>query len=183
MRYILVYLLLFLFSISKAYSDIKGQIISNLEKTNNYSFNFVQQINKKKETGNCILVFNRKINCKYDNSGKILVSDGKNLVIKSNNSNIPSFYKLKNTSFYKLLDKDYLIEQLISNNLRKNKDRIYFEINYQNIEIKVFFDKKKLYLSGWETIDAYNNSVFTDISIYEVNKIVNNNLFNLKEFY
>ena len=63
------------------------------------------------------------------------------------------------------------------------KDRIYFEINYQNIEIKVFFDKKKLYLSGWETIDAYNNSVFTDIIIYEVNKIVNNNLFNLKEFY
>ena len=59
----------------------------------------------------------------------------------------------------------------------------FFEINYQNIEIKVFFDKKKLYLSGWETIDAYNNSVFTDIIIYEVNKIVNNNLFNLKEFY
>ena len=59
----------------------------------------------------------------------------------------------------------------------------YFEINYQNIEIKVFFDKKKLYLSGWETIDAYNNSVFTDIIIYEVNKIVNNNLFNLKGFY
>ena len=146
MRYILIYLLLFLFSISKAYSDIKGQIISNLEKTNNYSFNFIQQINKKKETGNCILVFNKKINCKYDESGKILVSDGKNLVIKSNNSNIPSFYKLKNTSFYKLLDKDYLIEQLISNNLIKDNERIFFEINYQNIEIKVFFDKKKLYL-------------------------------------
>ena len=183
MRYILLSLLLFLFSISKAYSDIKREIISNLEKTNNYSFKFVQQISKKIETGNCILVFNRKINCKYANSGKILVSDGKNLIIKSNNSNIPSFYKLKNTSFYKLLDKDYLIEQLISNNLRKNNDRIFFEINYQNIKIKVFFDKKKLYLSGWETIDAYNNFVFTDISIYEINKIVNNNLFNLKEFY
>ena len=50
------------------------------------------------------------------------MSDGKNLVIKSNNSNIPSFYKLKNTSFYKLLDKDYLIEQLISNNLIKDKN-------------------------------------------------------------
>ena len=183
MRYILLSLLLFLFPISKAYSDIKRQIISNLEKTNNYSFKFVQQISKKIETGNCILVFNRKINCKYANSGKILVSDGKNLIIKSNNSNIPSFYKLKNTLFYKLLDKDYLIEQLISNNLRKNNDRIFFEINYQNIEIKVFFDKKKLYLSGWETIDAYNNSVFTDINIQEVNKIVNYNLFNLKEFY
>tara|TARA_B100000989_G_scaffold122408_1_gene90400 strand:+ start:267 stop:818 length:552 start_codon:yes stop_codon:yes gene_type:complete len=183
MRYFLLSLLLFLFSISKAHSDIKGQIINNLEKTNNYSFKFVQQINKKKETGNCILVFNRKINCRYDNSGKILVTDGKNLVIKSNNSNFPSIYKLENTTFYKLLDKNYLIKQLLSNNLRKDNDRIFFEISYKDIKIKVFFDKKNLYLSGWETTDAYNNSVFTDINIQEVNKIVNNNLFNLKEFY
>ena len=57
MRYILIYLLLFLFSISKAYSDIKGQIISNLEKTNNYSFNFIQQINKKKGNWKLYLSF------------------------------------------------------------------------------------------------------------------------------
>ena len=183
MRFFFISILIFFFLITKVYSDDSKKIINNLEKANNYSFKFIQQINQNKETGYCILVFNRKINCKYANSGKILVSDGKNLIIKSNNSNIPSFYKLKNTSFYKLLDKDYLIEKLISNNLRKNNDRIFFEINYQNIEIKVFFDKKKLYLSGWETIDAYNNFVFTDISIYEINKIVNNNLFNLKEFY
>ena len=56
MRYILVYLLLFLFSISKAYSDIK-KIISNLEKTNNYSFNFIQQINKKKGNWKLYLSF------------------------------------------------------------------------------------------------------------------------------
>jgi len=183
MRLISIYISIFFLFTTNVYLDVKKKIINNLEKASNYGFKFTQQINQNKETGYCILVFNRKINCKYDNSGKILVSDGKNLVIKSNNSNIPSFYKLKNTSFYKLLDKDYLIEQLISNNLRKDNERIFFEINYQNIEIKVFFDKKKLYLSGWETIDAYNNSVFTDIIIYEVNKIVNNNLFNLKEFY
>ena len=183
MRFVLISFLFLFLIIPKANSDITKEVVKTLEKSNNYTFKFIQKINKKKETGNCILVFNRKINCKYDKSGKILVSDGKNLVIKSNNSNIPSFYKLKNTSFYKLLDKDYLIEQLISNNLRKDNERIFFEINYQNIEIKVFFDKKKLYLSGWETIDAYNNSVFTDIIIYEVNKIVNNNLFNLKGFY
>ena len=123
MRYILVYLLLFLFSTSKAYSDIKEQIISNLEKTNNYSFNFIQQINKKKETGNCILVFNRKINCKYDNSGKILFSDGKNLIIKNKNSNISNFYKLESTSFYKILDKQYLINQSTKNNVKSKYDK------------------------------------------------------------
>ena len=57
MRYILIYLLLFLFSISKAYSYINGQIISNLEKTNNYSFNFIQQINKKKGNWKLYLSF------------------------------------------------------------------------------------------------------------------------------
>ena len=57
MRYILVSLLLFLFSISKAYSDIKEQIINNLEKTNNYSFNFIQQINKKKGNWKLYLSF------------------------------------------------------------------------------------------------------------------------------
>ena len=50
-----------------------------------------------------------KLNCRYDNSGKILISDGKNLIIKHKNSDFPNFYKLKNTSFYKLLDKNYLI--------------------------------------------------------------------------
>ena len=122
-RLLIIFISSFLILTTKSYSNITNQIIYKLEKTNNYNFEFKQKIDNKKETGKCLLVFDRKINCKYDNSGKILVSDGKNLIIKGNNSNIPSFYKLKNTSFYKLLDKDYLIEQLISNNLRKNKDR------------------------------------------------------------
>ena len=107
-----LYIFNFFFLTTNAYSDISKKIINNLEKSNNYNFKFIQKINEKKETGNCILVFNRKINCKYDNSGKILVSDGKNLIIKNKNSNIPNFYKLENTSFYKILDKKYLINQL-----------------------------------------------------------------------
>ena len=106
MRYFFVLIFIFFFATNKANSDVIKPIIINLEKADNYNFKFKQQINKKTETGTCILVFDRKINCIYDKSDKILVSDGKNLIIKSGDSNIPNFYKLKNTSFYKLLDKN-----------------------------------------------------------------------------
>ena len=102
MKYFLIFFSIFFFLQSSANSGTAKQIIDNLEKTKNYSFKFVQKINKNKETGNCVLVFDRKINCKYEKTGKILISDGKNLIIKSKNSNIPNFYKLKDTYFYKI---------------------------------------------------------------------------------
>ena len=128
------------------------------------------------------MVFDRKLNCRYNNSGKILISDGKNLIIKNKNSDFPNFYKLKNTSFYKLLDKNYLINQLKLGDVKNNIEKIFIELNYQNIDIKVFFDNKKLFLKGWETTDIYSNSVFTEISIIEINKVVNDNIFDVKNF-
>ena len=175
MRITLISVMLFFIVVTKANSDITKEVVSTLEKSNNYNFRFIQRINEKKETGNCILVFNRKINCKYDNSNKILISDGKNLIIKNNNSDIPNFYKLESTLFYKILDKKFLIDQLKIKNIRKEKDNLFIDLNYQNVSIKVFFDKEKLYLKGWETTDIYNNSVSTEIYIREVNKIIDKN--------
>ncbi len=182
MKTVFLSLLIILFSITNTYADVTNKIINNLEKTTNYSFKFIQEINNKKESGNCVLVFDRKLNCKYDNSGKILISDGKNLVIKNKNSDFPNFYKLKNTSFYKLLDKNYLINQLESGNLKNKKEKTFIELNYQNIDIKVFFDNKKLSLKGWQTTDIYSNSVLTEISIIEVNKAVSEDIFDVKNF-
>ena len=181
MRLILNMTLIFFFLISKAHSDLTKKIVKNLEESSNYNFKFAQTINKKKETGKCILVFNRKINCKYDKSRKVLISDGENLIIRSNSSDNPSFYKLKNTSFYKILDKKYLIGELNSNKVEKKNEKIFIDLNYQNIDIKVFFDEENLYLKGWQTTDIYNNSVFTEIEIYEINKNVKNNLFDINE--
>ena len=182
MKTVFLSLLIILFSITNTYADVTNKIINNLEKTTNYSFKFIQEINNKKESGNCVLVFDRKLNCSYDNSGKILISDGKNLVIKNKNSDFPNFYKLKNTSFYKLLDKNYLINQLESGNLKNKKEKTFIELNYQNIDIKVFFDNKKLSLKGWQTTDIYSNSVLTEISIIEVNKAVSEDIFDVKNF-
>ena len=182
MRLVLLCLLLFSTITSKANSDVTEEVVSILQKSNNYNFKFIQNINEKKETGNCVLVFNRKINCKYDNSNKIIVSDGKNLIIKSNKSENLNFYKLENTSFYKILDKNFLIDQLKIKNIKKENDSLFIDLNYQNIEVKVFFDKEKLYLKGWQTIDIYNNFVSTEIFIQEVNKIIDENLFNINEY-
>ena len=182
MRFFFLSISFCFFFITKVYSDVSKKIIDNLEKANNYSFKFIQQINQNKETGNCILVFNRKINCKYDNSEKILVSDGKNLIIKSKNSSIPNFYKLENTSFYSILDKQYLINQIIKKNVKNEYGKLFINLSYQDTDIKVFFDKEKLHIKGWTTTDIYNNSVLTEITIKDVNKIINENIFDLKKF-
>ena len=182
MRTGFLFLLIIFVSSTNTYADVAKKIINNLEKTSNYNFDFIQKINNKKESGNCILVFDRKLNCKYDNSGKILISDGKNLIIKNKNSDFPNFYKLKNTSFYKLLDKNYLINQLKSGDIKNKKEKMFLKLNYQNIDIKVFFDNKKLFLKGWETTDIYSNSVLTEISIIEINKAVNEDIFDVKNF-
>ena len=179
MKYFLATLLILILTSTKAYSDIAKKIINTLVNSNNYEFRFIQNINKKKETGNCILSFNKKINCKYDNSGKLLISDGKNLIIKNKNSDIPNLYKLKNTTFYKILDKNYLISELNKSNIKNKNGEIFVNLNYQNIGIKVFFDKEKLLLKGWQTTDMYNNSVFTEIKIQEVNKNIDKNLFDI----
>ena len=73
MKFVLISLLFLFFIITNANSDVTKEIVKTLEKSNNYNFEFVQKINEKKETGNCILVFNKKIICKYNNSNKILL--------------------------------------------------------------------------------------------------------------
>ena len=68
---------------NSALASTKDKIISKLEQTNNLSFNFIQTINKKKENGNCIIKYPKKIFCEYNNINKrIIVSNGKSLVIK-----------------------------------------------------------------------------------------------------
>ena len=76
-----------LFSIGEATSNIKEKIIQNLETTDNLTFNFEQNINSKTENGYCALSYPQKIFCKYNlENNKILVSNGKSIVIKTNSS-------------------------------------------------------------------------------------------------
>ena len=82
--FILIFFFLFQNNVN---ASIKSKIINNFLLTNNIKFNFLQKIGKKIENGECIIAYPKKIFCKYDDRyNKILVSNGKSLVINSNKS-------------------------------------------------------------------------------------------------
>ena len=81
LKYTIILFLLLL--ITKSNANNKEKIIENLFNTRNLDFKFEQNINGKIENGNCTIEYPKKIYCEYARSSKILVSNGKSLVIKT----------------------------------------------------------------------------------------------------
>jgi outer membrane lipoprotein-sorting protein len=172
--FILIYLILFSYS----HADNKDKIIENLWNTENLNFKFEQNINGKIENGNCTIQYPKKIYCKYSKNNKILVSNGKSLVIKTRTS----FYRypLNKTPLNLILDKKFLIKNV--NKLKEktlDKNYISFKIEENDNEINIFFDNKTFNLIGWQTKDIYQNLNVTYLSSIEVNQRVDKNLFKL----
>ena len=161
------------------FSSAKEEIISRMQLTNNLSFNFIQTINNKNENGKCIIRYPKKIWCEYDNSNKkIIVSNGKSLVIKTANTGSYYRYPLNKTPLMFLLDKEYLISKMNTIEPREIDNKyLNFTIFENNNEINVFFDMKNLSLVGWQTEDIYQISVATFISSVKVNQEINDKIF------
>jgi outer membrane lipoprotein-sorting protein len=162
-----------------AQASIKDNIILKLEQTNNLSFYFKQTIGEKKENGNCIIKYPKKIYCEYKNiNKKIIVSNGKSLVIKNRNSGTYYIYPLKKTPLEFLLDKKFLIKKINVLKFKNiNNKYINFKILVNNNEINIFFDKETFNLIGWQTEDIYQNLTITFISTVAVNQKINDNIF------
>ena len=162
-----------------ALASIKQKIILKLEQTNNLSFKFKQQIGKKNEDGNCIIKYPKKIYCEYnDLNKKIIVSNGKSLVIKNKRSGTFYLYSLKKTPLNFLLDKNYIIKKISSLNYRDLDNKyLNFTLLENNNEINIFFDKKTLNLIGWQIEDIYQNLTITFISSVKINKKINDKIF------
>ncbi len=161
------------------FSSIKEKIISQMQLTNNLSFNFIQTIDNKNENGKCIIEYPKKIWCEYDNSNKkIIVSNGKSLVIKTRNKGSYYRYPLNKTPLVFLLDKEYLISQM---NILESReiDNKYLNFTFfeNNNQINVFFNKKSLNLIGWQTEDIYQNLAITFISSVKINQKIDNKIF------
>ena len=178
---IYIYILLLIFLASKTSANIKENIILNLKNIENINFNFEQNINGKIENGNCTIQYPKKIFCKYNlGNQKILVSDGKSLIIKTT----ASYYKysLDKTPLNYLLDKEFLIKKINESNARiVQKKFINFKFTENENEINVFFDIKNFNLLGWQTLDIYQNLSITYLSSISVNKNLKRNLFNLPD--
>ena len=184
MKQNLFYTLILLFFIStNCHSSQKEDIIKNLNKTENMTFNFEQIINEKKENGNCVIKYPKLIYCNYEGiKGKKIVSNGNSLVIKITNSNISYRYPLKSTPLNYILDKDYIISQIkkLEPRIIKNK-YINFTLLNENQTINIFFNKKDLNLVGWQTEDIYKNLVITFISKIRINQKIDDKIFRLPE--
>tara|TARA_Y100000389_G_scaffold141780_1_gene139706 strand:+ start:295 stop:843 length:549 start_codon:yes stop_codon:yes gene_type:complete len=171
--------LFFFFTTVEASTSIKKIIIQNLIDTKNITFKFEQNINGKIENGNCIIKYPKKIFCKYNQGNKkILVSNGKSLVIKTETSYY--LYPLDKTPLDLILDKDFLLKQINSLEERVVEDKfINYSFNKNDNEINVFFDKKNYNLIGWQTLDIYQNLSITFLSTIIKNQNLGKNIFKL----
>ena len=175
LRYFLIFFLFVFISISNA--EIKYQIVQNLKNIDNLDFKFEQNVNGKIENGNCTIQYPKKIFCEYARSNnKILVSNGKSLVIKTRTSYYR--YPLEKTPLNLILDKNFLInkiydleERIVDNSL------INFTIFDGDNEINIFFDKKTYDLVGWQNTDIYQNFNITFLSSIRKNRVLSKNLF------
>ena len=172
----LIFFFTFLIFTSKA--DNRNKIIENLNNTSNFSFEFEQNINGEIENGSCVIEYPKKMYCAYDKNNKILVSNGKSLVIKT----ISSYYHypLKKTPLNLILDKNFLINKIYSleEQIIDNSYISYSIIENEN-KIDVFFDIISLELIGWQTKDIYQNTALTLLSSISKNQKIKKKLFRL----
>ena len=178
MKNFLLILIIILFT-TQLKANNKQNIINNLKNTKNVNFEFEQNINQKIENGNCIVEYPKKIFCEYSGkNNKILVSNGRSLVIKTKASYYR--YPLEKTPLNLILDKDYLINKI--NNLEErvvDESFINFTIKENDIEINIFFDNKTFNLIGWQTKDIYQNLNITFLTSIKTNEIFSNDLFRI----
>ena len=172
-------ILFFLFLIVNSNANNKEKIIENLKNTTNLDFKFEQNINGKIENGNCTIKYPKKIFCEYARSNnKILVSNGKSLVIKTRVSYYR--YPLNETPLNFILDKDFLIKKInILEERIVNKSYINYTIKEKEGEINIFFDKETFDLVGWQNTDLYQNFNITFLSSIRKNRIIQKNIFDL----
>jgi outer membrane lipoprotein-sorting protein len=173
-------LIIFFFSclIFTANASNKEKIIIGLKNTSNLSFRFEQNINGEIEIGNCTIEYPKKMYCLYEKNNKVLVSNGKSLVIKT----LSSYYRypLERTPLNLILDKNFLIDKIY--NLDEKiieQSYINYTINENENQIDIFFDLETFNLIGWQTKDIYQNTAITLLYSVLLNQEIKKQLFKL----
>ena len=175
-----LYLIIIFFVLTfNSNAEIREKIIQNLKNTKNLDFKFEQNVNGKIENGNCTIEYPKKIFCEYARSNnKILVSNGKSLVVKT----ITSYYRypLEKTPLNVILDKNILIKKIKSLKERTiDNNLINFTILENNNEINIFFDKQTYDLIGWQNKDIYQNFNITFLSSIKKNMVLSKKIFKI----
>ena len=182
MKYI-IFILIFFYPLN-IFASSKQSIKNKLKNTDNISFKFIQKIGKKTEQGECIISYPKKILCKYDDIyNKILVSNGRSLVINSQKITNYLRYQLKDTPLNLILDKKFLLDKLDQvETIKENDETFSFKIAHNNNLLNIFFDKVNYEIKGWTTTDIYLNKVETKLSNVETNIMIDERLFRVQNY-
>ena len=169
-----IFFFLIILSITyNAEASLKKNIITKLQDTTSLVFDFNQTIDNKINEGSCQLLYPKKIFCEYnDKYRKIIISNGKELIVKNKSINQIYKYDLEKTPFKIILDKNFLLEKIKFSqiiDLENNKTTFYIKEN--NLDFKIFFDSNNYSILGWETIDVYQNTVHIYAWMYNINLI------------
>ena len=158
-----------LFFTTTSHSKIIDNIAKNLMETENISFIFSQKTGEIVEEGTCIIVFPKKMKCTY------ISDDGKEFYVKNNDAAIIKHkykikynYRITNTPFNVILDKNLLLDKIYQvNNVTVVGDDIIAQILLTNgNDLKVIFDQNSKNLKGWETTSMDQKKV-----VFRINEV------------
>jgi len=174
-----IFFLFILILSSKTLASERNNIIQNFKSIENLTFNFEQNINGKIENGVCTIEYPKKIFCNYDlKNKKILVSNGRSLVIKTSNSYY--IYPIEKTPLNLILNKEFILDKIMNLDERIIDNKyINFNFSENENEINLFFDKDTYNLIGWQTLDIYQNLSITYLNSIIKNKKLKKNFFKL----
>ena len=172
----------YLFSVTDAFADLQKNIINKLTSTKTLSFNFRQKIAEKEEVGNCFIKYPLLMKCNYQNlKKKTLISNGKTVAIIKKKYKKIYYYPIKATPLFTILNKEKILNLIKNNKPTKiGLNTVEFEfIDKKSNKLKILFDKNTLEFKGWETKDAYSNSVSFLISNLKTNNQIVDDFFKI----
>ena len=174
--------IIYLFSIGISLADLQKNIINKLTATKTLSFNFIQKISDKEETGICFIKYPLLMKCNYANlKEKIIISNGKTLAVVKKKYKKIYFYPIKSTPLFTILQKEKIFN-IVRNVEPKivDSDIVEFLIAWKkNNSLKIYFDINTSNLKGWETIDAYSNNVSFAIEDLKINNQIVDDFFKI----
>ena len=171
---------IFINFIFNVYANEKQLIIDRLINIDNITFSFVQVTNNKKEIGECILFFDNKLICDYEDSiqKRVLVND-KTLVVQQKRYNKTYFYPISNSPFRKIFNKGNLINIIKKSNYQLNGNIKLTYVLKNNERIIVFFEKDNYDLVGWRVVDQLQNVINFSIKTISINNEIDLKIFKI----
>jgi outer membrane lipoprotein-sorting protein len=158
---------------SKNNEDFVEKFIIKFKTINNIKFDFIQTNDRLVETGNCFISYPKKLICRYAGN------DRKEVVIKKNTLAIIKrkyhrvyYYRVTNSPFTTILDKNKIIEQIKNIKNISAKDNlliIKFNNPKDNSSLRLFVNKDTLDIAGWKTTGYDQQSISFSIKNSEIN--------------